>query len=253
MKKIFILILITFAIPKIVFSWDKEKTLEVIKKSEILMMELDNDINLQEHIPYNFYTEAIINIRNSRTHLDNKEYNLAYFYSSISIIKLETASFFAKARKNRIQKIILENNYYKKNAQKGKVTEDKYEPGNYKFITYANLFRKDNIYRNEILDNDLFNKTSYLINNKGKMYLDKTIEVMKKFSNTKIKIIGHSSFNDYNKNSEKKSLAIKNYFIYNGIEAIRIETIGAGNRIPMNTPIGFRRIDRIEMIISGID
>lgn len=251
-RKIIMLVLLLCFIPLQGYSWDKEKTEEMIKKAETLLGLLDDDMGLKEFIPYDIYSEAVINIRNSRIHIDNKEYNLAYFYATISTVKLETATYQAKTKKNRFQMVLLERDMIKKNISRPG-GDGKSGDGGYRLITMANLFRKDAIYRAEILDRDLFEKTSFTLSGKGKIGVDKIVDVLKKYENASVKIVGHTSFHDYKKISSKKSMAVKNYLLGSGIDDRRIETVSAGNEILMNTAVGFRRIDRVEIIIKGID
>ncbi len=42
------------------------------------------------------------------------------------------------------------------------------------------------------------------------------------------------------------------YLAEEGIKPERIETIGLGNSEVMDTAIGFRRVNRVEIIITGI-
>ncbi len=234
------------------FAWDKGSCKKLIEKADNAIVNIDNNFDIKDFLPFDYYTESIINIRNARKEMENEEYELAFFYTSIALVKLETARIYAEARKIERDILIYERNYYrvmknKNDKEPVKTTSDLSE------IIEANLQKKGNIFRIEILDKNLFEKRRFRLSKRGLKTMEKIIRVLEKYGNSKLKIVGHTSFTDYKNFSERKSKRLKKFFIANNINGDRISAIGAGNRIVMNTAIGFRRIDRVELIISGIE
>jgi outer membrane protein OmpA-like peptidoglycan-associated protein len=243
-------VICTFSVD--LFAWDEDACKKLIEKADNAIGEIDNNFEIQEFLPFDYYTKAVINIRNSRKQVEDEEYELAFFHVSIALIKIETARIYAEAKKLDRDRLLFERNYYR-NKKKAieekpvKTTTDLNE------IIEANLLKKGNIYRIEILDRNLFEKRRLRLSKRGMKSMEKIIRVLDKFENSKIRIVGHTSFYDYKKFSERKSKRLKKFFVANNIKGERIDSIGAGNRIVMNTAVGFRRIDRVEFIITGIE
>lgn len=241
---------VLFIINGNLFAWDEDSCKKLIEKADKDIGEIDNNFEIQEFLPYDYYSEAIINIRNSRLELENEEYELAFFYVSVALIKIETARVFAEAKKLERDRLVYEKNYYRK--KKDKVIVPAKMVAELSDIIDANLLKKGNIYRIEILDKNLFEKKRFRLTQRGLKTIKKIIRVLENHSGSKLRIVGHTSFGDYRKISEKKSIKLKKFFIANKINGDRITALGAGNRVVMNTAVGYRRIDRIELIISDI-
>ncbi len=233
-------------------AWDEDSCKKIIEKADNAISDIDNNFEIKEFLPYDYYSEAVINIRMSRWELDNEEYELAFFYASTALIKIETARIYAEARKLERDRLIYEKNYYRK-KKKEETAEPVKTPTDMNEIIEANLLKKGNIYRIEIIDRNLFEKRRLSLSKRGLKSMEKIIRVLEKYSNSKLRIVGHTSFTDYRKFSERKSKRLKKFFVANNINGDRITAIGAGNRIVMDTAVGFRRIDRIELIITGIE
>ncbi len=236
----------------IAYAWDEASCRKLIEKADSTVSTIDNNYEIRDFLPHDFYSEAVINIRMSRWEMDNEEYELAFFYVSTALVKLETARIYAEARKLERDILIYERNYYRVMKSKNDKIPVK-TTGDLSEIIEANLRKKGNIYRIEILDKNLFEKRRFRLSKRGLKTMEKVIRVLEKYGNSKLKIVGHTSFTDYKNFSERKSKRLKKFLIANNINGGRISAIGAGNRIVMNTAIGFRRIDRVELIISGID
>jgi len=225
-----------------IYAWDKQKVIDVIRDAESLTNSVDQDYEIKEFIPYDYYSEALVNVRNAKNEMKKKQYKIAYCYASISMIKLKTAIVIADTRKKIYTKLLVEKNYYKKN------TGDK----NLMNIIEANLLKKGPVYTIQLPDKNIFKKNSYILNKRGKKYTDRIYNVLEAYPESKIKIVGHTGTFDMRNYSKTKARKIASFFQKKGIDRNRIEYIGAGNRIVLNTPLGFRRVNRIEIIISGI-
>ncbi len=249
-KKIFTVLIIVISSQYSLFAWDAGKVKKSIQKAESYISEIESNIHLKEFIPYEYYSSAVVNIRNARNELLKKEYNVAYFYSEVAYIKLKAAYYFAKARKIRFDEIVYERDHYKNNK---KYLDNRASDSNLRYIIEANLFKKNNIFKIEFLDKEIFTGSRLRISSHGKLLIDRIIKVLTAYKKCRVKLVGHSGFNDFKKISGYKARIIKRYMTEKGIDPDRIDAFGAGNRIVMKTPLGYRRINRIEIIVSGIE
>jgi outer membrane protein OmpA-like peptidoglycan-associated protein len=92
----------------------------------------------------------------------------------------------------------------------------------------------------------------YKISSEGKERLDKIIKVLSAYPNYKMKIVGHTSEQDHNDYSKQKADIIAKYFYEKNVTADRIEVIGLGNKEVLDTYLGYRRVDRVEFILSAL-
>jgi len=229
-------------------AWNKNKSILMIQEAESMVNDLDYNYELKEFIPHDEYSEAVISIRSARIQFDKDNFKMAYFYAAISIVKIETTSIIAKARKARYEKLSLERDYYRDHQA---ITEKSTAPGNE--IVDAGLLKKDNVYRTIMLDKRIFTQKGYRLTKSARNQLDRIAAVLEKHPQAGIKIVGHSSYRDLKYYTRRKAESIKNYLISKGTTTDRISVIGLGNTEAMDTAVGYRRIDRIEIIITGIE
>jgi len=278
MRKITILILIFFIFyANNAFSWEKEDASKAIQIAEKRLNSVDKMSGLYTYVPYDTYHDAIIFLIISRNYLKDGKINLSYFYATLSIIKVKTAINIAKTRSFNYKTLLLEAEFQKtktsrcynevkviksefkkaivkKDIEKKqiiKVVDTKFK--SLKLIINANLIKKGSAFTVTLFDRDIFEKGEYTLNSYGMDILDNIIKVMNKYPKSEIQIIGHTRFLDKKRKSEKKAKALSNYFTKNGIEQNSIEITGLGNREVMNTAMGFRRVDRIVIVITGIE
>jgi outer membrane protein OmpA-like peptidoglycan-associated protein len=90
-----------------------------------------------------------------------------------------------------------------------------------------------------ILKGILFDSDKDVIKSDSKPILDRAVEVLQKYPQVRIEISGHTdSRGGYEHNvdlSQRRSEAVKQYLIDNGVAADRIETRGAGPNEPIDT------------------
>ncbi len=225
---------------------DRDATIKQIQDAESAMIELEKNIEVSRFIPYDIYNDAVVNTITARNLLKEKKLNNAFYYATLSLIKIRTAEIKAKTRMLKYKIIEYERDYYKNSGAHVKST------GNESAIVDANLFKKGNALRRELTDSDILNQKGTRLSKYGKESLDSIAKVLKLYPSSVISIIGHTSYSDPRKNSLKKARFISAYIKKHGIENKRIKVAGLGNKVVMKTPIGFRRINRVEIIITGI-
>ncbi|MFC1671448.1 OmpA family protein [Spirochaetota bacterium] len=278
MRKVTILILIFFVFYfDNAYSWEKKDASKAIQIAETRLNSVDNMSGLYTFVPYDTYHDAIIFLIISRNYLKEGKMNLSYFYATLSIIRVKTAINIAKTRSFNYKTVLLEakfqktktdkcytkikaikNEIIKSNVKKDivkkqitKVVDTKFKY--LKLIIDANLIKKGSAFTVTLFDRDIFEKGEYTLNSHGMNTLDNIIKVVNKYPKSEIQIVGHTRFLDKKRKSEKKAKALSNYFTKNGIEQNSIEVTGLGNREVMNTAMGFRRVDRIVIVITGIE
>lgn len=247
MKKTILITLIIFSSLSPLFSWDEKKATSEIQLAQKKMSDLEYNFELKKFIPHDFYAEAVISLRKARLAMEKKDFENAYYHSSMAIVKTETTTVAALVRKTEEERKKLEIEFLRNNQQK----EVKKEPVATEILE-ANLLLKGDLFRIVLPDKNIFRKRSYRLSSDGKDSLEKIIRVLEKFDNANVKIAGHSRHRDLRNYTKRKADFIKKFFIEAGINEGRITTVGAGNHEVMDTAIGFRRVDRVEILISGI-
>ena len=227
------------------FAWNKNKAILMIQEAQSMIQDIDSDYELKEYIPFDEYSEAIISIRSAQIEYDKENYPRSYFYAAISIVKIETTKIMATTRKLRYEKLVYECDFYKKNSKNGSKISSS--------LLTSGLVYDENTFRKVIADRYLFSGKNNSVSASGRKQLDPVIAVMKEYPAAKIKIVGHTSFFDNRHYSLKKAETATDYLANNGIEKDRIEAIGLGNAVVLDTALGYRRVDVIEIIITGIE
>ena len=229
------------------FATNKEEVKKIIDKAESIGDEVENNSLLKEFIPFDVYSDALLHIIYARNQLDKKKYDSAYFYGAISIIKFETATVFAQAKKTEYDRIVLERDFFR--DQKGLKTAN----STLRYLINANLEKRGNAFRIIFLDKFLFSKKSKRLNKVGEKRLSKILPILRGFPRCKIKVISHSYYYDNKFYTQHKANRILKYFRQNGIKRNRLNAIGMGNKEVVETYLGYRRVNRIELVISGIN
>lgn len=246
------------------FSWDKNEALKAVEESEsgIVKLELNEEIN--DFIPHDLYSDAVINSMNARNYitpyddgeLSEEDVNAAYYYAIISLIKLQAAEYRARARK-------LHMDYLLKNSSRESSTADQETPadapppsqsgGPIISLFEAGLVIKNNTFKADLLDRDILTSDGTELSRAGRERLAKIALVLKIYSGATIQVIGHTSRPDRRELSASKARMAAAELEKHGIASKRIKTAGLGNSVVMYTPFGYRRVDRTEVVISGID
>ncbi len=244
-----------------VYGWNKKTSIEKIAKAKALLNSLSDNEGLAPFIPFKEYSEAFINAIIAQNELNKSNFTLAYYYASIAEIQTETLKVIAEKNSYKHKKIILERDYFKKTAQNKKCKEQTKTQNkdttvsvkiNVKVLLESNLKKKGDIFRIEFLDRYILTRWKRYPSEKGKRELSKIIDILNAFPKSKIIIVGHSSYFDLYHYSKRKAYVITKYLIDNGIAKNRITTYGLGNSEVMKTPWGYRRLNRIEILIKGI-
>ena len=244
-RPVLILILISLCAHPL-YSWDQKKATEKIQAARQKMSDLEYNFELKKYIPHDDYAEAVISLRKASLAIERKDYLHAYYHSSMSIVKTETTTISALARKANYEQLALEKDYYKKHQAPSKKAIDLSD------IIAANLLKKADTYHRVLPDKNIFIKRKYRLSKRGKETMNKIAAVLKNHESAKIKIVGHSKYRDLKAYTRRKADYLKMYLAEEGIKPERIETIGLGNSEVMDTAIGFRRVNRVEIIITGI-
>ena len=233
-------LLIIFVQP--VFSWDEKEAKDVINHTQNILIQIDNNLELRPYIPYDIYGDALAELLQARSFYKDSNYIKSYYFAAMSSIKLETISLLAEAKKIREKIIIIERDYYKSHC------------GNkiYRALLNADMHKKGDSYRLIIPDKKIFQKGQSALSARGKEYLERIVEVLNNVTESTITIAGHTGQTDYKEYSRRKANSVEEYFVSRGIKKFRIKTYGLGNNEVIETPWGYRHLDCLELIISGI-
>ena len=103
-----------------------------------------------------------------------------------------------------------------------------------KRIIYLERIRKGGSF--EVSDIQ-FDANSAVLRDESEFYLESLLDYLKKNPQTRLKIIGHTDLHgskEYNeKLSFRRAMSVKNYLVYHGIDAMRLEVEGAGFSNPV--------------------
>lgn len=245
MKNKFILIIIIISCSLKAFAWDQPEARKIIKYTQKILIKIDNNLEIRSFIPYDIYGDALTELIEARSNYNDGNYTKAYYLAAVSSIKLETISLLADAKKIREKTIILERDYYRQqiNISNNDICTD---------LLSANVQQKGDAYVMVIYDKDLFQKDKKGISEQAQHKIAKLINIMAVTQEIKITIAGHTSKTDYKDFSKFKAELISKHLQNSGISADRITTYGMGTNEVMNTPWGFKNIDRVELILHGI-
>ena len=121
-------------------------------------------------------------------------------------------------------------------------------------IVGASLKKKGRSYVAQIEDKHLFKRRSLKLVDKGEAVLNKILQVTKLYPEAKLLIKGHTRYRDRdNKKSKQKADKISEYYVMTkGVKESRIEVKGVGNQEPMEVGGRDRKVDRVEIIITGV-
>jgi outer membrane protein OmpA-like peptidoglycan-associated protein len=183
-----------------------------------------------------------VSLERARVALNDGKYNDAAYNASDASIRFEIASLVAQARAARYERMKLLGD----SCTAGIMTNP---------VMDAQFFKKGEVFRANIYDRQVFvikkDHVYYTISSDGKEKLDKIVKVLNSYPNYKMKIVGHTSEPDYNDYSKQKADVVAKYFYGKNISSDRIEIMGMGNKEVLDTHLGFRRVDRVEFILSA--
>jgi outer membrane protein OmpA-like peptidoglycan-associated protein len=252
-KILTLIIALNLTIP--IFSWNEKEAAKAIKETKKNIFHMNKDKDLRKFYPYNLYQEATENMAKAEKQLKDDEEKAAFFYATLAKIQLEKTVYIAKIQKIQLEKIELERDHYK-NLYENKpiiVKSAPKEPDfNYESILDANFQKEGNYFYVNLLDKNIFYKNTFHLDESGQVALNKVIKVLNDFPECEIKIVGHTSNLDLKRHSDYKANSIANYLMRQSIKPSRIETLGIGNAEVMETPLGYRRIDRVEIILTNL-
>ncbi len=246
MNKITVILILLFAFLSPLFSWDQKNATSRIQEAQKKMSDLEYNFELKKYIPHDDYAESVISLRKASLAIEKKDFINAYYHSSMSIVKTETTTISALATKANYEKLSLERDFYKENQAPAEKKPDLLD------IIEANLLKKGDIYRRVFPDKNIFVKGKYILNDFGQDSFQKIAVVLKNHKEARIKIIGHSQYRDLRAYTKRKAGFLKMFLVEAGIDDERVETLGVGNSEVMDTAVGFRRVDRTEVLITGI-
>jgi len=121
-------------------------------------------------------------------------------------------------------------------------------------IAGASLVKKGRSYLSNIEDKNMFKRKSLKLLDKGESVLNKILQVTRLYPDSKLLIKGHTRYRDRdNKKSKQKADKVAEYFVMTkGMDDSRISVKGVGNQEPIEVRGKDRKVDRIEVIITGV-
>ncbi len=229
-----------------------------IEKAELLSNDIEGNRELAPFIPYDVYSDALIQLVYARNMLQSNQLVTALFYAKSSYISFKAALALAEAKRLKFDTVEIERDYFKSRTA-GKETKPYYSddkriapPSDAAPLIDANLHRINSAYRIQFSDRNLFHDKRFVLHDQGKNSLDKIIRVLKIYPKSSIKIVGHTSSYDYKGYSSRKAGVVADYLKNHDIGPERITRYGMSNREVTDTYYGFRRVDRVEVVITGI-
>lgn len=252
MKKIIILTAVLFLSADI-YSYNKDTAKASINKAEIEAVAVDKLEGLTDFIPYKLYTEAVINLITAKGLFNEKKYSESHYLASISAIQFKSAGIKASAVKEKVS--AGGRKTASKEPSRGitpSTTDEEFDTSGGDPIIRAGLVKKGPVYTSNISDINMFYANSFKIHHAGKRSTAKIIDVMTAYPDCKLTIVGHTCKIDTSGTSLRKAISVRNYLVKMGIKRGRISANGASNREVMHTPHGYKRVDRVEFIITQI-
>ncbi len=243
----FVVILVSF-----VFSVDsfavsyKSLAKDDIGMAHKVQKKLHKKGNLQPFIPYKNYHDGAKYLDKAAHEYDDEEnYEIASYYAILAFVEFEIAKNVAQARLYKHKLLIAERDEYK-NAAKNEMLKAA--------IAGANLVKTGRVYIANIEDKNLFKSRSLKLLPKGEAVLNKILQVTKLYPESKLLIKGHTRYRDRdNKRSKQKADKISEYYVMTkGLDEIRLNVKGVGNQEPMEVRGKDRKVERIEIIITGV-
>lgn len=249
-------LLLVFASPAAASS--KDDAVNLIQRVQTELNQVQADPVLKPHIPFDTYNDIVLTIISASIQLREKEYDRAYYFGLIASIKLETLRALAEAKMYEFKRYeestaALRNEGGKSAGKDAKQAKPTIADLNLNPIMKANMQRKGTTFRLELLDKDIFKDRTYKLNAGGEEKLQMVLDALRAYPNSKVKVVGHTRWEDYKKYSKWKARVIYGWLTDNGVDPARADYLGVGNRVVMDTPWGFRRVNRVEIIIYGIE
>jgi outer membrane protein OmpA-like peptidoglycan-associated protein len=267
MKKILVTAVSVLILSGMLYAHNKKLATETIQNAEAKIADIEKLDDIKQFIPYKLYSEGLMNIVNAKTSLAQNNFGRSYYLASIAYIQLDCSVIQAETNK-----IVLAGGSIKPSGTDDKKTipdGSTPDPGKKivpdgtgpvpdssktsSLIERAGLEKKQSVYVRSINDDEIFHADGFTVNTNGKNILNRVIDLMKENPESKITVISHLHRRDNHGIGLRKSDAVRSFISGRGINAGRITTISSGSREVVKSGSGFRRIDRIEIIISGID
>jgi hypothetical protein len=224
------------------YSSPKDDAAQKYNGAESLKKGLELKADLSAFIPYDMYHMGSVSLERARIALNDGKYNDAAYNATEASIRFEIVGLVAQARAARFERMKLLSD----SCSTGIMTNP---------VMDAQFFKKGDVFRANVYDRQVFvtkkDHVYYTISTDGKERLDKIVKVLDSYPNYKMKIIGHTSDPDYNDYSKQKADVVAKYFYGKNISSDRIEIMGMGNKEVLDTHLGYRRVDRVEFILSA--
>jgi hypothetical protein len=220
---------------------NKDDASQKVAAAASLKNSLDTNSELSAFIPFDMYNAGSLSFERARSFFDDGKYNDALYHATEAAIRFEIAGITAQARSARSQRLALIG----ESCTAGIMTNP---------VMDAQFFKKGDVFRSTLYDRQLFlikkNHIYYKLSPEGKERLDRIIKVLNAYPNYGMKIVGHTAEADPDEYSKQKADVIAKYFFEKNISSDRIEIMGLANREVMDTHLGYRRVDRVEFILS---
>ncbi|MBN2160288.1 MAG: hypothetical protein JW807_12910 [Spirochaetes bacterium] len=236
----FILLLVHPAYPD---SKEMEAAKEAISDAEMLDKDLNAKKDLRPFIPVELYSQSQADLASAKIYINDGRYAGARYYGTAAVIRIKTAALLARAGLARDQKEKIVSKHTRAAPDTNALID-------------GNFLKKGDVYRTTIFDHQLFVSKKghifYRLAASGKKRLEKVIGVLRAYPGCTLKIVGHARAYDYNNYTKRKAEVVAKYMYNNEISADRIDIVGMGDMEVTGTYHGYRKIDRVEFIVSGI-
>ncbi|MCP4132123.1 MAG: OmpA family protein [bacterium] len=198
---------------------------------------------LHPYVSFANYSRGVTLLEKARIQFEEeREYDLASYFAVLARVEFETAVTIARGRLLEHKSLLFERDYFKKAYQDEKLKG---------YFISSNLEKTGKAYKGYLVDSRLFvRKTFNLSRDAQKRILDKLYRVLKLYPRSKVIIKGHTAGYDRNNvKSTRKASVVGEYLItVKGVHSSRITTKGLGS----SQPVRKRKIDRVEIIITGV-
>jgi len=225
----------------------KSSAKQDIEGAKNIYSKLTKKKEIQKYIPYQQFYDARLNYDQAIHQFeDESEYEAASYYAVLAKIQFSSARLVARTRMYEFKIVALERDYYKKAAKKEMLKSA---------IISANLSKIGKAYKGVLQDKLMFHRRTFsLTDKKGKKILDKIYDVLELYPDSRILVKGHTKFRDRGESkSAQKANAVAEYLtMVKGLDPKRISTKPIGNSQPMKVGKYMRKINRVEIVITGV-
>jgi hypothetical protein len=211
-----------------------------IRRAQILLIQIDNNLNIRPYIPYDIYGDGLVELLEARKLFSENKFPRAFYKAAMATIKFETLEIMAEAREVRHRVLVIERDRCKK-APSYESDDDR-----------PSLFTKKGDTRRAILlDSRILAVTGHALSTEGIKILDEVADtITRSGSGIRIVIAGHRGPKDPAQFALYKARLVARFLQDKGVAAERMDLYGVDDEV-METPWGFKKVGRVEIILTG--